>query len=79
LTGVFGDHKRSIPAGIRRERRDAKTEIEGRQALFVVNLEPGNMAGQVPEGMLFNIGHVDRISPVLAFPEKFVPNAARAG
>jgi hypothetical protein len=39
LTVDFGDHKRSILAGIRRERADAKAEIEGRQALFVVNLE----------------------------------------
>jgi tRNA-binding protein len=38
LTVDFGDHKRSILVGMRQERADPKTEIEGRQALFVVNL-----------------------------------------
>jgi methionine--tRNA ligase beta chain len=45
LTVNFGDHKRSILAGMRKERLDPKAEIEGRQALFVVNLEPRSMAG----------------------------------
>lgn len=39
LTVSFGDHKRNILAGIKGERQDPR-EIEGRQALFVVNLEP---------------------------------------
>src|SRR5947199_6855173 len=39
LTVDFGDHKRTILAGMRQEREQAK-EIEGKQALFVVNLEP---------------------------------------
>ena len=47
LTVNFGDHKRSILAGMRRERADPQREIEGRQALFVVNLEPRSMAGVV--------------------------------
>ncbi len=33
----FGDHTRSILAGIKQERANPK-EIEGKQALFVVNL-----------------------------------------
>ncbi len=33
----FGDHKRTILAGMKQEREDP-TEIEGRQALFIVNL-----------------------------------------
>jgi len=37
------------------------------------------MAGLVSEGMLFDIGHEDGITPVLAVPEKPVPNGARAG
>jgi hypothetical protein len=36
----FGDHKRSILVGMKRERNNPKSEIEGRQALFVVNLPP---------------------------------------
>lgn len=74
----FGDHKRSILAGIKQERQDPK-EIEGKQALFVVNLQPKKMMGEVSEGMLFDIGYVDGITPVLTVPEKFVPNGVRAG
>ena len=74
----FGDHQRRILAGIKMERRDPK-EIEGRQALFVVNLEPREMMGEVSEGMLFDIGYADGISPVLEVPEKPVHNGARAG
>ena len=74
----FGDHQRSILAGLKRERQDPK-EIEGLQALFVVNLEPKQMAGEVSEGMLFDIGHADGVIPVLAVPERPVPNGTRAG
>ena len=78
LTVDFGDHKRSILAGMKQERSNPK-EVEGRQALFVVNLEPRKMMGEVSEGMLFDIGYDDGLSPVLAVPEKEVPNGARAG
>jgi tRNA-binding protein len=73
----FGDHQRSIVAGIKQERADP-SEIVGRQALFVVNLEPRKMKGAISEGMLFDIGYEDGITPVLAVPEKPVPNGARA-
>ncbi|NIR16592.1 MAG: tRNA-binding protein, partial [Desulfobacterales bacterium] len=49
------------------------------QALFVVNLEPRKIMGEVSEGMLFDIGYEDGISPALAVPEKPVHNGARAG
>ena len=78
LTVDFGDHRRSILAGLKKERNDPEA-IEGLQALFVVNLEPKKMAGEVSEGMLFDIGFADGIFPVLAVPEKQVPNGARAG
>lgn len=74
----FGDHFRTILAGMKQE-RDDPTEIEGRQALFVVNLPPREMAGIVSEGMLFDIGYEDGITPVLAVPETNVPNGTRAG
>jgi tRNA-binding protein len=75
----FGDHTRSILVGMKKERQNPKAEIEGKQALFVVNLEPRRMAGEVSEGMLFDIGYADRITPVLAQPEKPVPNGTRVG
>jgi tRNA-binding protein len=78
LTIDFGDHRRTILAGMKQERENP-LEIVGRQALFVVNLEPRRMAGEVSEGMLFDIGFLDGITPVLAVPERAVPNGVRAG
>jgi tRNA-binding protein len=78
LTVDFGDHKRTILAGMKQERSDPKG-IEGLQALFVVNLEPRKMMGEVSEGMLFDIGYADGLTPVLAIPESKVPNGTRAG
>jgi len=74
----FGDRKRNILVGMKHERENPK-EIEGRQALFIVNVEPRKMMGQVSEGMVFDIGYADGIVPVLAVPERRVPNGARAG
>jgi len=74
----FGDHWRVILAGIRRERADPR-EIEGKQALFVVNLQPRRMAGELSEGMLFDLGYADGIKPALALPERPIPNGTRAG
>jgi tRNA-binding protein len=78
LTVNFGDHSRAILAGIRKERQNPQ-EIVGQQALFVVNLEPRKMAGELSEGMLFDLGYADGITPVLAMPERPVPNGTRAG
>jgi tRNA-binding protein len=74
----FGDHSRTIVAALRLE-RDNPREIEGRQALFVVNLRPRTMRGVVSEGMLFDVGYADGIRPVLAVPESPVPDGTRAG
>jgi methionine--tRNA ligase beta chain len=78
LTVDFGDHRRSILAGMKQEREHPR-EIEGQQALFVVNLEPKKMMGEVSEGMLFDIGYADGVKPALAVPETKVPNGTRAG
>jgi tRNA-binding protein len=78
LSVDFGDHKRTILAGMKGERENPR-EIEGKQALFVVNLEAQKMAGEISEGMLFDIGYADGVTPVLAVPEKPVPNGTRAG
>ena len=74
----FGEFQKSILVGMKGERTDPK-EVEGKQALFVVNLEPKKMAGEVSEAMLFDIGYTDGIIPVLAVPEREVPNGSRAG
>ena len=78
LTVDFGDHRRSILAGIKKEREDPK-EIEGLQALFVVNLPPRKMAGELSEGMLFDVGYADGVTPALALTERRVPDGCRAG
>jgi tRNA-binding protein len=78
LTVDFGDHTRTILAGIKQEREDPQ-EIAGLQALFVVNLPPREMAGELSEGMLFDIGYADGVTPVLSVPERQVPNGSRAG
>jgi tRNA-binding protein len=78
LTVNFGDHSRTILAGIKKERENPR-EIEGRQALFIVNLEPRKIAGEISEGMLFDIGYADGVKPILSVPERPVPNGTRAG
>ena len=74
----FGDHKRTILSGMKQERSNLR-EIEGKQALFVVNLEPRKMRGMLSEGMLFDIGYADGVKPALAMPEHPVPDGSRAG
>lgn len=74
----FGDHTRSILAGIKKERENPY-EIEGKQALFVVNLPERKMAGELSQGMLFDIGYADKLTPCLAVPEIEIPNGSRAG
>ena len=78
LVVSFGDHQRTIIAGIKLERENPK-EIEGKQALFVVNLPPRKMRGEVSEGMLFDVGYADGLTPVLAITEKITSDGARAG
>ena len=74
----FGDFSRIILVGMKKERENP-SEIIGQQALFVVNLAPRKMLGEISEGILFDIGYEDGIIPVLAQPEKPVPNGSRAG
>lgn len=78
LTVNFGDFKRNILVGLKKERANPQ-EIEGKQALFVVNLEPKEMMGEMSEGMLFDIGYSNKIIPVLAVPEKEIPDGVNAG
>lgn len=74
----LGSERRDVVIGMKRERADVQ-EVVGRQALFVVNLPPRKMSGIVSQAMLFDIGYGDGITPVLAMPEKPVPDGTRAG
>lgn len=78
LTVEFGHRQRTILAGMKQERENP-AEIAGKQALFVVNLPPRKMMGQMSEGMLFDIGFADGIKPCLAVPEQSMPDGAQAG
>lgn len=78
MTVDFGNFERIILVGMKKERENPK-EIEGKQTLFVVNLAPKKMFGILSHGMLFDIGYQDGIIPVLAMPEKTVPNGTKAG
>lgn len=79
MTVDFGGFTRTILSGMKEEREDCATELTGKQALFVVNLAPRKMAGEVSEGMVYDIGYEDGIVPVLAVPEAEVPDGARLG
>lgn len=78
LTVNFGDFTRHILVGMKKERANCQ-EIVGKQALFVVNLEPRQMMGELSEGMVFDIGYANGITPVLSLPEKPVPNGVSVG
>jgi tRNA-binding protein len=78
LTVDLGNDHRTILAGMKQERENPQ-ELVGKQALFVVNLEPRKMMGQSSEGMLFDIGYADGLVPVLAVPETKIPDGTRAG
>ena len=78
LTVSFGNHTRHILAGVKQERTNPG-ELVGRQALFVVNLEPKRMAGALSEGMLLDLGYADGLIPALAIPERPLPDGTRAG
>ncbi len=72
------DCKKTVVVGMKKERENPK-EVEGKQALFVVNLPVREMVNIKSEAMLFDIGYADGIIPVLSVPEKPVPNGARVG
>ena len=74
----FGDPKRTVLAGMKQERDEFESMV-GMQTLFVVNLEPRKMAGEVSEAMFFDLGYADGIQPALAVPERPVPNGTRCG
>ena len=74
----FGTHERSVVAGIKSERPNPQALV-GVQALFVVNLPARTIGGVRSEGMLFDLGYADGITPCLAIPESAVPDGTRAG
>lgn len=78
LTVNFGTFTRRILVGLKKERANV-ADIVGKQALFVVNLEPKKLMGEISEGMMFDIGYANGITPVFAQPEAPVPDGVSAG
>jgi tRNA-binding protein len=78
LTVDFGDHTRSIVAGIQAERPNLEAVV-GVQTLFVVNLAPKTIRGQLSEGMLFDAGFADDLRPAFLQPEWPMPDGVRVG
>ncbi len=78
LTVDFGDHRRHIVAGIKQERDDPQTVV-GLQTLFVLNLKPRTIRGEVSEGMIVDVGYADGLLPTFLLPERPLPNGTRAG
>jgi tRNA-binding protein len=77
LSVNFGDHKRTIVAGIRQERAEPQALV-GRQALFVLNIPARTIGGVESSGVLFDVGHADGLLPALVVPERPVPDGTRA-
>ncbi|HKZ79565.1 MAG TPA: hypothetical protein VJ124_14915 [Pyrinomonadaceae bacterium] len=77
LTVDFGNHKRRIVAGLKQERQNLAAII-GVQTLFVVNLAPKRIRGEISEGMLFDAGYADGLTPLFLIPERRAPNGIRA-
>jgi|SRR3989344_4936195 len=78
LTVNFGDFKRTILVGMKKERGNVQ-KVVGKQALFVVNLKPKEMMGETSEGMVFDIGYANGVIPVFAIPERPVSDGVSAG
>jgi methionine--tRNA ligase beta chain len=76
LTVDFGKFKRTIFSGIKKDFTDISI-LNGKQSLFVVNLVPRKMMGELSEGMLFGIITPDN-KYTLAVPFEEVPNGSVA-
>ncbi len=78
LTVDFGKElgERQIIAGI--SKWYECNELVGKQALFVVNLEPRKLMGLESQGMILALGAHDDNKPILIVPEEPVEKGASA-
>lgn len=77
IVNLGEEQPRTLSCSMKHERENPK-EIEGKQALFVVNLKSREMFGCISHGMLFAIGYEYGITPIWAMPENPIPNGSRA-
>jgi len=62
----------------------AVAEVEASNKLMRLTVDFGDhtrsiLAGEFSQGMLFDIGYADGVTPCLAVPERPVPDGSRAG
>jgi len=69
----FGNEKRQIVSGIKRYY--SPTDLEGKQFVFITNLEPAKIMGEVSEGMI--LAAVDGDKLALLKPTEAVGNGTR--
>ena len=74
----FGEFERTILSGMRKEREDLSALV-GVRTLFLVNLEPKKMAGEMSEGMIVDVGYADGLKPAFLLTEWPLPPGTRAG
>jgi len=67
LKVYFGDHKKTIVAGLREFY--SADELEGKKALFVTNLEPVVLRGVKSEGMILAASNGDKSKAVILCPD----------
>ncbi|MFH8080571.1 MAG: methionine--tRNA ligase subunit beta [Candidatus Aenigmatarchaeota archaeon] len=69
----FGSETRQIVSGIKNFYKPE--ELEGKQFVFVTNLQHAKIMGEVSEGMILAATYNDKV--VLLKPERFIENGAK--
>lgn len=75
LTVDFGEEKKTIVAGLRKFY--SKEELEGKKAVFVVNLEPVVLRGIESNGMILAASNSDKSEVVFLAPEKDIEEGSK--
>ncbi|MCE4070701.1 MULTISPECIES: hypothetical protein [Pseudomonas] len=79
FTVDFGSFSREILSAIRKE-RESFSSLVGKQALFLINLQPKEIAGIVSNGLILDLGYSEGLRPTaFIVPEFNVPNGTRLG
>ncbi|MBU5688108.1 MAG: methionine--tRNA ligase subunit beta [Candidatus Aenigmarchaeota archaeon] len=69
----FGEEKRQIVSGIKNYYKPE--DLEGKQFIFITNLEPAKIMGEVSEGMILAASDGEHLC--LICPEKEIKNGAK--
>ena len=75
LTVDFSDETRTIVAGLKKHYK--KSDLEGKKAIFVTNLEPANLRGIESQGMILAAVSDDESEIVFLQPEKDIKEGSK--